>query len=235
MEKWKCCYYFCKRLLRTSCWGWYSVEASVISTNALHSCLPRMVAIKKSHNKSYCFFILWNEATDDLRVMSNLKFKSSMLDHLLCVFLKLGCKHAKRRKVRLYSEVICGHSFEDYEVGVRGWSLEGKWGHQRRPFFLFSYSSLGSTHHHRSHEIAHFCGTKGTIYWWTKVEIGFWSIQSFLYNIPDQPAKFFLATVEALLVFFSLTIFFLSIIFFTFKQHVCFKEWLAETLRSPLF
>ena len=136
MEKWKCCYYFCKRLLRTSCWGWYSVEASVISTNALHSCLPRMVAIKKSHNKSYCFFILWNEATDDLRVMSNLKSNSSMLNHLPWVVLKWGCKHAKRLKVRLYSEVICGHGFEDYEVGVRGWSLEGKWGHQRRPFFF---------------------------------------------------------------------------------------------------
>ena len=96
VEKWKCCYYFCKRLLRTSCWGWYSVEASVISTNALHSCLPRMVAIKKSHNKSYCFFILWNEATDDLRLTSNLKSKSSMLNLLLWVVLKWGCKHTQK-------------------------------------------------------------------------------------------------------------------------------------------
>ena len=39
---------------------------------------------------------------------------------------------------------------------------------------IFFWTRLTSHHHHRwSHEIAHFCGTKGTIYWWTKVEIGF--------------------------------------------------------------
>ena len=37
--------------------------------------------------------------------------------------------------------------------------------------FTLSFSALAS--HHMSHEIARFCGTKGTIYWWTKVEIGF--------------------------------------------------------------
>ena len=44
----------------------------------------------------------------------------------------------------------------------------------KRDMFNFFWTRLTSHHHHRwSHEIAHFCGTKGTIYWWTKVEIGF--------------------------------------------------------------
>ena len=38
-------------------------------------------------------------------------------------------------------------------------------------FFFLSF--LAPASHHMSHEIARFCGTKGTIYWWTKVEIGF--------------------------------------------------------------
>ena len=44
----------------------WMVICSVISTNSstLHSsCLPRMEAIKKSHNKSYCFFFRENKAT----------------------------------------------------------------------------------------------------------------------------------------------------------------------------
>ena len=59
--------------VRSRNWGYsrslslvWMVICSVISTNSstLHSsCLPRMEAIKKSHNKSYCFFFRENKAT----------------------------------------------------------------------------------------------------------------------------------------------------------------------------